>query len=254
MISTKNGMDDLVAILTSVTVVSLISFVGVIFIGLKESLLRRVVMAFVGFASGTLLGGAFFELLPEAVNMITPPITISYFVILGIIIFFSIEKFLYWRHCHEEECQVHTFAYINLVGDGVHNFIDGMIIAATFVVSFDLGFITTLAVIFHEIPQEIGDFGVLIYGGFTKRKAVTYNFVIALTAILGALVTYFVVYLRNNYTLLVPFAAGGFIYIAATDLMPELHKKSHAGESIIQLVSILLGLGLMAFLTSLIRA
>jgi zinc and cadmium transporter len=93
----------------------------------------------------------------------------------------------------------------------------------------------------------------LIYGGFTKVKAVTYNFIIALTAILGALVTYFVVFLRNNYTLLVPFAAGGFIYIAATDLMPELHKKSHAGESIIQLVSILLGLGLMAFLTSLIR-
>ena len=247
-------MNDLVAILASVTVVSLISFVGVIFIGLKESLLRRVVMVFVGFASGTLLGGAFFDLLPEAVNMINPPITIFYFVILGIIVFFCIEKFLYWRHCHEEECQVHTFAYISLVGDGVHNFIDGMIIAATFVFSFELGFITTLAVISHEIPQEIGDFGVLIYGGLSKRKALTYNFISALTAILGAIVTYYVVYLRSNYALLVPFAAGGFIYIAATDLMPELHKKSHAGESIIQLLSILFGLGLMAYLTSLINA
>jgi zinc and cadmium transporter len=246
-------MNDLVAILASVTVVSLISFVGVIFIGLKESLLRRIVMALVGFASGTLLGGAFFDLLPEAVNMINPPITIFYFVTLGIIVFFCIEKFLYWRHCHEEECQVHTFAYISLVGDGVHNFIDGMIIAATFVISFELGFITTLAVISHEIPQEIGDFGVLIYGGLSKRKALTYNFISALTAILGAIVTYYVVYLRSNYTLLVPFAAGGFIYIAATDLMPELHKKSHAGESIIQLLSILLGLGLMAYLTSLIH-
>jgi len=247
-------MNDLVAILASVTVVSLISFVGVIFIGLKESLLRRVVMVFVGFASGTLLGGAFFDLLPEAVNMIHPPITIFYFVILGIIVFFCIEKFLYWRHCHEEECQVHTFAYISLVGDGVHNFIDGMIIAATFVLGFELGFITTLAVISHEIPQEIGDFGVLIYGGLSKRKALTYNFISALTAILGAVVTYYVVYLRSNYALLVPFAAGGFIYIAATDLMPELHKKSHAGESIIQLLSILFGLGLMAYLTSLINA
>ena len=246
-------MNDLVAILASVTVVSLISFVGVIFIGLKESLLRRIVMVLVGFASGTLLGGAFFDLLPEAVNMINPPITIFYFVILGIIVLFSIEKFLYWRHCHEEECQVHTFAYINLVGDGVHNFIDGMIIAATFVFSFELGFITTLAVISHEIPQEIGDFGVLIYGGLSKRKALTYNFISALTAILGAIVTYYVVFLRSNYALLVPFAAGGFIYIAATDLMPELHKKSHAGESIIQLLSILLGLGLMAYLTSLIH-
>jgi len=246
-------MDDLVAILASVTVVSLISFVGVIFIGLKESLLRRIVMVLVGFASGTLLGGAFFDLLPEAVNMINPPITIFYFVILGIIVFFCIEKFLYWRHCHEEECQVHTFAYISLVGDGVHNFIDGMIIAATFVLGFELGFITTLAVISHEIPQEIGDFGVLIYGGLGKRKALTYNFISALTAILGAIVTYYVVYLRSNYALLVPFAAGGFIYIAATDLMPELHKKSHAGESIIQLLSILFGLGLMAYLTSLIH-
>ena len=247
-------MKDLVAILASVTVVSLISFVGVIFIGLKESLLRRVVMVLVGFASGTLLGGAFFDLLPEAVNMINPPITIFYFVTLGIIVFFCIEKFLYWRHCHEEECQVHTFAYISLVGDGVHNFIDGMIIAATFVLSFELGFITTLAVISHEIPQEIGDFGVLIYSGLGKRKALTYNFISALTAILGAIVTYYVVYLRSNYALLVPFAAGGFIYIAATDLMPELHKKSHAGESIIQLLSILFGLGLMAYLTSLINA
>ena len=246
-------MDDLVAILASVTVVSLISFIGVIFIGLKESLLRRIVMVLVGFASGTLLGGAFFDLLPEAVNMINPPITIFYFVILGIIVFFCIEKFLYWRHCHEEECQVHTFAYISLVGDGVHNFIDGMIIAATFVFSFELGFITTLAVISHEIPQEMGDFGVLIYAGLTKTKALTYNFISALTAILGAIVTYYVVYLRNNYALLVPFAAGGFIYIAATDLMPELHKKSHAGESIIQLLSILMGLGLMAYLTSLIQ-
>jgi zinc and cadmium transporter len=247
-------MNDLVAILASVTVVSLISFVGVIFIGLKESLLRRIVMVLVGFASGTLLGGAFFDLLPEAVNMINPPITIFYFVILGIIVFFCIEKFLYWRHCHEEKCQVHTFAYISLVGDGVHNFIDGMIIAATFVLGFELGFITTLAVISHEIPQEIGDFGVLIYSGLGKRKALTYNFISALTAILGAIVTYYVVYLRSNYALLVPFAAGGFIYIAATDLMPELHKKSYAGESIIQLLSILLGLGLMAYLPSLINA
>ena len=247
-------MNDLVAILASVTVVSLISFIGVIFIGLKESLLRRVVMVLVGFASGTLLGGAFFDLLPEAVGLINPPVTIFYFVTLGIIVFFCIEKFLYWRHCHEEECKVHTFAYISLVGDGVHNFIDGMIIAATFVFSFELGFITTLAVISHEIPQEIGDFGVLIYGGLGKLKALTYNFISALTAILGAVVTYYVVYLRSNYALLVPFAAGGFIYIAATDLMPELHKKSHAGESIIQLISILLGLGLMAYLTSLINA
>jgi len=252
-------MNGLAAILASVAIVSLISFVGAIFVGLKESLLRRIMMALVGFASGTLLGGAFFDLLPEAVDLmavglISPPVTMFYFVILGIMVFFSIEKFLHWRHCHKEECEVHAFAYVSLIGDAVHNFIDGMIIAATFVAGFELGFVTTLAVIFHEIPQEIGDFGVLIYGGFTKVKALTYNFIIALTAILGALVTYYVVYLRSNYALLVPFAAGGFIYIAATDLMPELHKKSHAVESVVQFLSILLGLGLMAYLTSLLHA
>ena len=193
-------------------------------------------------------------MLPEAVGLISPLVTIFYFVILGIMVFFSIEKFLHWRHCHEEECEVHAFAYVSLIGDTVHNFIDGMIIAATFVAGFELGFVTTLAVIFHEIPQEIGDFGVLIYGGFTRVKALTYNFIIAPTAILGAVVTYYVVYLRSNYALLVPFAAGGFIYIAATDIMPELHKKSHADESVVQFLSILLGLALMAYLTSLLRA
>jgi zinc and cadmium transporter len=241
-------MDVLVAILGSVTIVSFISFVGVVFIGLREDLLRRITMGLVGFASGTLLGGAFFGLLPESLPE-NGPMTTSYGVVLGIVAFFSIEKFLHWRHCHEENCEVHAFAYTSLVGDGVHNFIDGMLIAATYMLSFELGFVTTLAVVFHEIPQEIGDFGVLIYGGFSKKKALTYNFAIALTAILGAVVTYFLA-LQGAYALLIPFAAGGFIYIAATDLMPELHKKSHAGESIVQLISILVGLGLMAYLTT----
>jgi zinc and cadmium transporter len=246
-------MDNLVAILASVTGVSLISFVGVIFIGFKEDVLKRVVMAFVGFASGTLLAGALINLLPEAMKEPNHTITFSY-VILGIMIFFGIEKFLHWRHCHEENCEVHAFAYTNLIGDGVHNFIDGMIIAATFTVRFDLGIATTLAVVFHEIPQEIGDFAVCIYGGFSKKKALAYNFVSALTAILGALITYYVSYLQNINALLIPVAAGGFIYIAATDLMPELHKKSHAGESIVQLISILLGIGLMSYLTIAIGA
>jgi len=134
-----------------------------------------------------------------------------------------------------------------LVGDGIHNFIDGMIIAASFILSYDLGFATTLAVIFHEIPQEIGDFGVLIYGGFGKRKALMYNFVSALTAVAGSLVTYYLaLYIQGVEKFLVPFAAGGFIYIAATDLMPELHKRNQAKESLIQLVAILTGIGLMS--------
>jgi len=237
-------MNNLIATLASVTMVSLISFVGIVFIGLKESLLKRVTMALVGFASGTLLGGTFIHLLPEA--RAGNPETAFYHVVLGIVCFFALEKFLYWRHCHEEVCPVHMFVYLNLVGDGIHNFIDGMIIAATFMISFGLGFATTLAVIAHEIPQEIGDFGVLVYGGFNRRKALTYNFISALTAILGAITTYFLTFVQSIGTLLVPFAAGGFIYIATTDLMPELHKKSRARESIIQLLAIVSGILLMA--------
>ena len=241
-------MSDLLPILASVIGVSLISFVGVVFVGLNEELLKRITMAFVGFASGTLLAGALINLLPDALRALEPTTTF-YFVILGIMVFFGIEKFLHWRHCHEEECEVHTFAYTNLIGDGVHNFIDGMIIAATFMVRFELGLATTLAVIFHEIPQEMGDFVVCIYGGLSKRRALTYNFVSALTAILGAVITYFVPYLQSNNALLVPFAAGGFLYIATTDLMPELHKKSHAGESIVQVVALLVGIILMGYLS-----
>ena len=202
--------------------------------------------ALIGFASGSLIGGAFIHLLPESLEETGQ--TVFYYVIVGIVFFFIMEKFLYWRHCHEEKCPVHTFAYLNLIGDGIHNFIDGMLIAASFILSYDLGAATTLAVIFHEIPQEIGDFGVLIYGGFTKRKALAYNFVSALTAVAGALITYYLAYIQGIEHFLVPFAAGGFIYIAATDLMPELHKKSHATESLIQLFAILAGIGLMSAL------
>jgi zinc and cadmium transporter len=246
-------MYELVAILASVSTVSLAAFVGIIFIGLNEKLLKRVLMALVGFASGTLLGGTFLELLPEAIDQVGATTTFTY-VIVGIVSFFAMEKFLYWRHCHEDECAVHTFVYLNLVGDGIHNFVDGMIIAATYMLSFSLGFATTLAVLCHEIPQEIGDFGVLIYGGLGKRKALTYNFVSALTAFLGAIAVYSLAYLQSIQTLLVPFAAGGFIYIAATDLMPELHKKSRAAESVVQLVMIVLGIGLMAWVTTIIGA
>jgi len=241
-------MSDLIAILASVTFVSLIAFTGMFFIGLKERLLNRVTMILVGFASGTLIGAAFLHLLPEALAEGNDATVVFLYVIAGIMVFFSMEKFLYWRHCHEKECPIHTFVYLNLFGDGVHNFIDGMVIATTFILSFDLGIVTTLAVISHEIPQEIGDFGILVYGGLERRKALAFNFVSAVTAILGALITYFLSFAQSLEVYLVPFAAGGFIYIAATDLIPELHKKSRGGESIVQLVVLILGIGLMALL------
>jgi len=243
-------MNDLIAILISVTAVSAISLIGIIFMGLKENLLKNLLMTLVAFASGTLLGGAFIHLLPEALSEANAGdfATPFYYAIFGIVSFFIMEKFLYWRHCHEDECPAHMFVYLNLVGDGIHNFIDGMIIAATYIISFDLGFVTTLAVMFHEIPQEIGDFGILVYGGLDRRKALTYNFISAITAVLGAITAYFLQYIQTIETLLVPFAAGGFIYIAAADLMPELHKKYRIGVSIIQFFAIIVGIALMTIL------
>jgi len=240
-------MADLVVILSSVTAVSLIAFIGILFIGLKEAFLKRILMALIGFASGSLIGGAFIHLLPESLGETGE--AIFYYVVVGIVFFFVMEKFLYWRHCHEGKCPVHIFAYLNLLGDGIHNFIDGVIIAASFILSYDVGVATTLAVIFHEIPQEIGDFGVLIYGGLSKKKALMYNFVSAITAVAGSLITYYSsFYVKGIEQPLIPFAAGGFIYIAATDLMPELHKRSLVKESLVQLVAILLGIWIMSAL------
>jgi len=234
---------DLAIILASVTIVSLVSFVGMLFVGIKEAILGRVLMGLVGFASGSLIGAAFFDLIPEAVE--TGQAVWPY-IVGGIVFFFIMEKFLYWRHCHDEACQVHSFAYLNLIGDGVHNFVDGVLIAASFLVSVSLGFTTSLAVVFHEIPQELGDFGVLVFGGLEKKKALTYNFLSAITAVIGAIITYFLAaQVQGLALLLVPFAAGGFIYIAATDLMPELHKKTQTKDSVVQLFTILIGIALM---------
>ena len=237
-------MIDLIVILAAVTVISLVSFIGVLFVGFKEAFVGRIVMALVGFASGSLIGGAFFNLLPEAIEGNTQ--FVWQLVVAGIMFFFFMEKFLYWRHCHDGKCPVHIFAYLNLLGDGVHNFIDGITITASFLISYSLGVTVTLAVIFHEIPQELGDFGVLLCGGFGKKKALTYNFVSALCAVAGSIITYYLAtYVQGLAQFLVPFAAGGFIYIAATDLMPELHKRTQGKESLIQLLTILTGIGLM---------
>lgn len=234
-------------ILLATFIVSLVSLIGIFFIGMKDKTLEKIVEYLVSFAVGGLLGGAFFHLLPESMESKEP--LIFTYVLSGIIIFFLIEKFLHWRHCHKGQCDAHTFTYLNLIGDGVHNFIDGTIIAASFATDVHLGMATTFAVAAHEIPQEIGDFGILVYGGFSKLKAILYNLISALTAIAGALIAYFsfnqIVWLK---TFLIPFTAGGFIYIALVDMIPELHKKAKGGKIAIQLITILIGLFLMWWL------
>lgn len=215
----------LIWIIVSSFLISLISFIGIVSLAFKDKLLDRILLYLVGFAAGTLLGGAFLHLLPETVEKSTST-NVFLALSVGFFLFFLLEK-LMWRHCHKGKCAVHPFAYVNLIGDAVHNFIDGLVVAASFLTAFQLGIVTSLAVALHEIPQEIGDFGVLVYAGLRKSKALILNFSTGLTAIIGGLVGYFLrPYVGETMIFILPFAAGGFIYIAASDLIPELHKIS----------------------------
>jgi len=236
---------ELAYILLATFIVSLISFVGVVTLALKDKILTKILLILIGLSAGALMGGAFLHLLPEAVEK-RSGLDVYLFVLVGFILFFLIEKVLHWRHCHKGECDVHTFHYMNLVGDSIHNFIDGLIMAASFVVSLPLGITTTIAIATHEIPQEIGDFGVLLYGGFSKKKAIMLNFAIALTAVLGGVVGFFVSSLIENIVVFIlPFAAGGFIYIAATDLVPEIRKELDMKKYMATLIVFICGILIM---------
>lgn len=234
--------------LASIFIVSAISLIGIVFISIKEEFLKRILLFLVSFSAGTLLGGAFIHLLPEAIEKFGFSIYISLYVLLGILVFFVLEKLICWRHCHipTSEEHPHPFAFMNLIGDGVHNFIDGMIIAGSYLASIPLGIMTTIVVLVHEIPQEIGDFGVLLHGGFSKTKALILNFASALVALFGAVVILSLSLKIEAITVfLLPFTAGGFIYIAGSDLIPELKKDINFVNSIFQLLALVLGVGII---------
>jgi len=237
--------------LVSVITVSCISLIGVFFISFGIDKLRKILLILVSFAVGGLLGDAFIHLLPESFEKIGANSTTPLLIIIGILIFFILEKFLRWRHCHipASETHLHPVVTMNLVGDGVHNMIDGMIIGASFLISKTIGVSTTLAVILHEIPQEIGDFGILVHGGLTPKKALTFNFLSAIFAILGTVLSLTVgPFIKNYATFLLPITAGGFIYIAGADLIPELHHDVKLSISFLQLIAIIIGIGVMAIL------
>jgi zinc and cadmium transporter len=207
--------------------------------------LKNLLLILVGLAAGGLMGGALFHLLPEALEK-AEAMTVFLFVGVGFVTFFVLERVLFWRHCHEEDCDIHAFTYLTLVGDGIHNFIDGLTIAVSFLISIKLGLFATAAIMLHEIPQEIGDFGILVYGGFSKVKALLLNFFSACTAIIGALVGYFFAgYAGNLSVLLLPFAAGGFLYVASSDLIPELHKERNLRKSNISFFFFVFGMVIM---------
>lgn len=232
-------------IVGSSAIIALFSLAGIFTLAMQDRLLNRILLFLVALSAGALMGGAFLHLLPEAAEAIHG-ITAYLLVLVGFIFFYIMERFLYWRHCHKEGCEKHNFRYLNLVGDGIHNFIDGLIVAASFVADIPLGVATALAVAAHEIPQEIGDFGVLVYGGFGKYRALVYNLIVAMIIVPGAVVGYMLSGQVSEFAaFILPIAAGGFIYIAATDLIPELHKVKEVKKSLGVFAMFLAGIAVM---------
>lgn len=234
--------------LLSVTIVSLISFLGVFTLGMKEKSLHKILIYFVSFSAGALLGDAFIHLIPEVYKMGATSYTSLYFLS-GIIVSFLIEKIIHWKENHDSTIlgdKIKNFVFMILYGDGVHNFIDGLAIGASFLVSIPVGIATSIAIILHEIPHEIGDFAALIHGGLNRKKAIYYNFISALTAIIGTVVALILnqrVVGTNRF--LIPFAAANLIYIAGTNLIPELHKEPNVKKGIIQIFTFIFGIAIM---------
>ena len=239
--------------LISVGIVSLLSLVGVVTLSLRPARLQKMLIFLVAFAVGALFGDVFIHLLPESFEKISGNLVTSLLVIVGFLIFFILEKFIRWRHLGSVQTStVRPVVTMNIVGDAAHNLIDGMLIAASFMVSVPIGVTTTVAIVLHEIPQEIGDFGILVNGGLSIRRALLFNLMAALMAFLGAIVTLLIGTRISNYGVyLLPVTAGGFIYIAGPDLIPELQQEVKLSNSMWQFGALILGVVVMAGLTGL---
>jgi len=235
----------------SVVLVSLISLVGVVTLSISEGKLKRVVFILVGLATGALFGDAFIHLLPESFKASPSKVETSVYILVGIFVFFILEKFLLWRHEHglQDTQPTHHVGLMNLVADGLHNLIDGMLIGASYLGGTKIGIATTLAVVLHELPQEIGDFGILLHAGFSRTRALLFNFLSASLAIIGAVIALLIGAETTTFSsFMLPITAGGFIYIAGSDLVPELHKESDLTKSLLQFLALTIGVGLMLLL------
>ena len=228
------------------------SLIGGIILLTKEAFARRISLLLVSFASGSLLGAAFLDLFPEAIElfngMAVDVQNVFIFAIVGILSIFIFEKFLKWHHCHDSEiCDYHGFSSTILIGDAIHNFIDGIVIAFSFAVNPSVGIAATIAIFFHEVPQEISDFGVLLHAGYSRKKILIYNFFAASSTLLGAIMGYFALpFISHILPYLISFAAGTFIYIATADLIPELKHKTK-GLNIIHFIAMIVGVFIIWF-------
>ena len=238
-------MTTLFWIILATTFISAISLVGAITFFFKEKLLKKITIPLVAFSAGALVGGALLHLIPEALEETGLIIPVMLWVILGFSLFFVFEQFIQWHHCHRMPSEhKHPVTYLILFSDGLHNFLDGLAIGAAFLVSPGLGLVTSLAVALHEVPQELGDFGILVHGGWEKKKAILFNFLSGLTMIIGGIIVWAFAG-KVEMTYLLPLAAGNFIYIAASDLIPEIKHCDHVKRNLIHFISFLIGIILM---------
>jgi len=235
----------------SIFAISLMSLIGVVILSIHKTFLKKALIYLVSFAIGALFANVFLHLLPEAVENSLDIDRTFVFVLVGILATFMMEKFIHWHHCHNMDCkEVQPVGMMMLIGDGVHNITDGILIASTYLVSIELGMATTIAVILHEIPQEIGDFAVLLHSGYTRAQALFWNFISALTAFLGAIAVFFLAdHIGNVEQILLPITAGNLLYIAGSDLIPLLHKETRFKNAIGQFLAIIAGIVLMYSLT-----
>jgi zinc and cadmium transporter len=239
--------------LSAVAACSLVSLAGASTLALRDDAGRRILFVLVAFAAGGLLGEVFLHLLPEIAEGPTGIDRVASFGLLGgMLAFFTLEKVLHWHHSHlPQEEVLHPVAVTNLVGDALHNLIDGAIIAGAFQVSTALGVTTAVAVIVHEIPQELGDFAILVHAGLTPRQALAFNLLSSLAAFVGAILVLVVGDDQDVSRVLLPITAGGFLYLASTDLLPELHKEPDLAKSVVQLAGLLAGIAVMVALLGL---
>ncbi len=237
-------------ILAATLLVSLLAFSGLFLLKLKKGVLTAVLPLVVSFSAGVMLGDVFIHIAPEAVAETGAGVFL--YLLFGIVAFLVIEKLLLWHHHKEtgvKASDVKLTPLMVVIGDGAHNFFDGVIIAASFLSSFNLGVLSTFAIMLHEIPQEIGDFGVLLATGLKPKKVIWYTFAAQLTAIAGGLITYFFLSSAAQLTqAFLPIAGGGLLYIATSDIIPELNKEVKLKENLLQVVALVLGIGVMYYI------
>jgi zinc and cadmium transporter len=231
-------------VVTTGAAMSLIALVGSLTLVLRREALQRLLLPLVAFAAGALLGGALFHMLPEAIGAMGAGLPVFVSLAAGFVAFYLLEQYLHWHHCHEVPCEHKPVGYLILAADGLHNLLGGLAVGAAFTLGVPIGLSTWLAAAAHEVPQELGDFGILATAGWSTRRALLLNLVSALTFPIGAISAFLLADVLD-VTALVPFAAGNFLYIAGSDLLPRLIEPTTMARKVENSVALLAGMGLL---------